>query len=112
MNREIYKIDATEKAPGRLAAEISILLQGKNKADFNPATDMGGVVHIENVNKMKITGAKKEKKVYYSHSGFPGGLKRRLMKNVSMEFVLKHAVLKMLPKNRLQAERIKRLKFI
>ncbi|MFA5133587.1 MAG: 50S ribosomal protein L13 [Patescibacteria group bacterium] len=112
MKREIYKIDATEKAPGRLAAQISMILQGKNKPDFNPSTDMGGIVHIENVGKMKITGAKMEKKEYFRHSGYPGGLKRTLMKDVSSEFILKSAVLRMLPRNRLKAQRIKRLIFI
>lgn len=112
MKRQIYKIDAAGKAPGRLAAEISMLLQGKNKSNWDPATDMGGEVTVENAEKMRITGNKKEKKVYYSHSGYPGGLRKRLMKDVSAEFILKTAVLKMLPRNRTKAERIKRLKFV
>lgn len=89
-----------------------MLLQGKNKANYDPATDMGGKVEISGVNGLKITGAKLEKKMYYSHSGYPGGLRSRQMKDVSPEFIIKHAVSTMLPKNRLQKERMKRIKFV
>jgi large subunit ribosomal protein L13 len=114
MERKKHKIDATDKAPGRIASKIAILLRGKNKPDFEPHKDMGDVVLVENVDKMKITGRKKEQKKYYSHSGYPGGLKETPMGELmekKPEEVLRRAVLGMLPKNKLRAKQIKRLKF-
>lgn len=112
MKRETYKIDATDKAPGRLAANISMLLQGKNKPDWDPAVDSGGIVQVENANAIKITGKKREQKIYYSHSLYPGGLKQKKMKELSGKEIIYKAVYMMLPKNRLRANRIKRLKFV
>lgn len=112
MHREIYKIDAAGQAPGRLAARVSLILQGKNKPDWDPAKDTGGFVHIENAGKIKITGKKSEYYPYYTHSRYPGGLKKKIMKDVSPEFIIRHAILKMLPRNRHRTERIKRVKFV
>ena len=112
MIRETHKLDATDKAPGRLATEISLLLQGKNKVDWSPEKDNGGLVELSNVSKIKITGKKLEDKIYYRYSGYPGGLKKRSMKELTQEEIVKHAVWKMLPKNRLRSKRIKRLKFV
>ena len=112
MNRETHKLDATDQAPGRLATEISKLLQGKNKVDWSPEKDNGGIVEVINVDKIKITGKKLEQYTYYRHSGFPGGLKERKMKELTPEEIVKHAVWKMIPKNRLRTPRIKRLRFI
>lgn len=108
----MHTIDATGKAPGRLAAEISNLLQGKNRTDYVPHWDMGDAVEVENIAKMKITGNKMTDKIYYRHSGYPGGLKQEKLKDVFAKDpgeVLRRAVLRMLPKNRLRNDRMKRL---
>jgi len=114
MKRETYTIDATDKILGRLATRISILLQGKDKPDFEPQKDMGGIVVVKNVSKIKVTGKKAKQKKYYHHSGYLGGLKEKPFKKVFEKDPaepLRRAVLGMLPKNKLQAKRIKRLKF-
>ena len=114
MERETHKINAENKAPGRLASDIAILLRGKNKPTFEPHKDMGDEVVVENVDKMKLTGKKIEHKKYYKHSGYPGGLKEKSMEELmeeEPEEVLKRAVFGMLPKNKLRAKQIKRLKF-
>jgi len=113
MERNTHTIDATNKVLGRLATEIAVLLRGKNKPDFVPYKDMGDFVVVKNVNKIKITGKKMEQKVYYHHSGFLGGLKETPLKKLfkeKPEEVLKKAVFGMLPKNKLRAKTIKRLK--
>ncbi len=114
MERQTHTIDAKGKSPGRLASQISVLLRGKNKPDYEKHRDTGDIVEVENVDKMKLTGKKIEQKKYYRHSGYPGGLKEEdleeLMENKPEE-VLKRAVFGMLPKNKLRAKQIKRLKF-
>ncbi len=113
MKRETHIIDATGKVLGRLATEIAILLRGKHKADFVPYKDMGDFVMIKNINKIKLTGKKMEQKKYYRHSGYLGGLKEIPLEKVfekNPDLVLKKAVFGMLPKNKLRAKMIKRLK--
>lgn len=114
MKREIHTIDATGKVLGRLATEIALLLRGKHKPEFVPYKDMGDFVVVKNVEKIKITGKKIKQKKYYRHSGYLGGLKEipleKLFKEKPEE-VLKRAVYGMLPKNKLRARQIKRLKF-
>ena len=113
MKRETHFIDATGKVLGRLASEVAILLRGKHKLNFNPSKDMGDFVVVQNVDRIKITGKKLEKKKYYRHSGYLGGLKeiplKKLFKEKPAE-VLRKAVYGMLPKNRLREKMIKRLK--
>lgn len=112
IERKTHKIDATGKAPGRLASEIAIMLRGKNKASYQPNVDAGDFVHVSNAKHMKFTGKKLEQKKYYHHSGYPGGLKEKKMKEVfenNPGEVLKKAVYNMLPKNKLRKEMIKRL---
>ncbi len=115
MIRETHTIDATDKSVGRLATQVVALLRGKNKCDFAPHKDMGDIVVIKNMNKVKFTGKKFEQKKYMRHSGYLGGLKemplKKLFKKDSGE-ILKKAVFGMLPKNRLRANMLKRLKFI
>ena len=114
MERKIHIIDAKGKVLGRLASQIAILLRGKHKRDFDPSKDMGDVVIVKNVDKMKFTGKKLKKKKYYWHSGYPGGLKERTLEEMfkkDPKWVLREAVLGMLPKNRLRKKMIKRLKF-
>lgn len=114
MTRKTHVIDAKDKVLGRLASEIAILLRGKHKSDFIPNKDMGDFVVVKNVEKMKITGKKIEKKKYIYHTGYLGGLKEIPLKKILKENpkkVLKKAVFGMLPKNKLRAKQIKRLKF-
>jgi large subunit ribosomal protein L13 len=114
MKRETHTIDAAGKVLGRLASEIAILLMGKHKPNYDPSKDMGDVVIVKNVEKIKITGKKLEKEKYYRHSGYLGGLKEIPIKKIFQEkpeFLLKKAVYGMLPKNRLRKKMIKRLKF-
>ena len=114
MKRQTYKIDAAGKVLGRLASEIAILLRGKQRPDFVNYQDMGDFVVISNVDKVKISGKKIEKKKYFHHTGYLGSLKeiplRRILKENPAN-VLKKAVFGMLPKNKLRSRQIKRLKF-
>jgi len=113
IQRKTHTIDAAGKVLGRLAVEIAILLRGKHKPDFVPYKDMGDFIKVKNVDKIRLTGKKTEKKIYYHHTGYLGSLKevpfKKLFKKDPSQ-VLKKAVLGMLPKNKLRAEQIKRLK--
>ncbi len=112
MNEEI--IDAKNQALGRLAVQIALKLQGKGSPSYAPNKIGGNKIVVLNVNLIKLTGRKAAQKVYYRHSGQLGHLKKMSYADVFAkrpEWVLKHAVLGMLPKNRLRAERIKLLKF-
>ena len=112
--RETHIIDATGKVLGRLAAEIAVLLRGKHKPDFLPYKDMGDFVVVKNIEKIRVTGKKMEKKKYYRHSGYLGGLKEISFKKLferDPPAVLRKAVLGMLPRNKLRAKQIQRLKF-
>jgi large subunit ribosomal protein L13 len=114
MKRQTQTIDATNKVLGRLATEIAVLLRGKHRPDFQPNQDRGDIVVVKNVDKIKLSGRKLEQKKYYRHSGYMGGLKETPLKKVfdkSPAEVLKRTVFGMLPKNKLRAEQIKRLKF-
>lgn len=114
MKRETHTIDATGKVLGRLATQIAVILRGKDKVDFEPYKDIGDFVVVKNVEKLKFTGKKLEQKKYYHHSGYIGHLKETPLKTLLEQNppeVLRKAVLGMLPKNKLRAEMIKRLKF-
>lgn len=114
MERNTHIIDATGKVLGRLASKIAILLRGKHKPHFVPYKDMGDFVIVKNVEKIKITGKKMEQKKYFRHSGYPGGAKEVSLKVLFQKNpgeVLRKAVFGMLPKNKLRAKQIKRLKF-
>ena len=114
MERKTHTIDAAGRILGRLASEIAVLLRGKDKTDFAPYKDIGDIIIVKNVDKLKFTGKKMEQKKYYRHSGYPGGLKEvslgKLFEKNSAE-VFKKAVWGMLPKSKLRAKMIKRLKF-
>lgn len=113
MKREIHTIDAEGKVLGRLASQIAVLLRGKQNPDFEPQRDAGGTVLVKNVGKMVLTGKKLEQKKYFRHTGYLGGLKETPLKEVFKKNpgqVLKKAVWGMLPKNKLRARQIKRLK--
>jgi len=114
MEHKIHTIDAKDEILGRLASRVATLLSGKHKPDFVRYKDMGDTVVIENVNQVKISGKKIAKKQYYHHTGYIGKLKAKPLKILLKENpaeVLKKAVWGMLPKNKLRAKMIKRLKF-
>lgn len=114
IKREKHIIDADGVVLGKLGVQVTNLLRGKGKPDFYRHKDMGDFVTIKNVEKMKFTGKKFKQKIYYRHTGYLGGLKKPTLENVfdkSPSEVLRKAVMGMLPKNKLRAIQIKRLKF-
>jgi len=113
MERKTYTIDATGRILGRLAAEITILLRGKNKPEFVPYKDVGDFVAVKNAGKMKFTGKKLEQKKYFRHSEYLGGVKEIPLKKLFAENpaeVLRKAVYGMLPRNKLRAKMMRKLK--
>jgi large subunit ribosomal protein L13 len=113
MERKNHIIDASNQILGRLAVKVATLLRGKNKPSFLPYKDEGDFVIINNVDKLKVTGKKLEQKMYYSFSGYIGSLKGTPLKKMMAEKpakVLRTAVFGMLPKNKLRAKMMKRLK--
>lgn len=112
LSRDIHTVDASGKTPGRLATEIVRVLIGKNKADYAPHQDAGDHVQVLNAGKMRITGNKIAQKKYYRHSTFAQGLRTTGMKELWSKNpgeILRKAVSRMLPKNKLRSERLKRL---
>lgn len=107
--RKTHTIDATGQVPGRLGTQIARLLMGKHKTTYEPHTDCGDMVVVENIAGLVISKKKLTDKVYYQHSLYPGGMKRKQAKDLTQAEVLRRSVKKMLPKNRLQAKMIKRL---
>ena len=111
-----YILDAKNKKLGRLASEIAVILQGKKNPDYNPKDLGADRVIVKNIGAIEVSGQKKAKqKVYYHQTaGYLGHLRKRTYREVFAKNptrVLRMAVLRMLPKNRLQAKRIKRLIF-
>jgi large subunit ribosomal protein L13 len=108
-----FVVDATDQVLGRLATKVARMLIGKDKPSFTPYLDSGDHVVVINADKVRMTGNKVEQKIYYSHSGYPGGLKevpaKRLRANKS-DWMIREAVLGMLPKNKLRARRAKKLR--
>jgi large subunit ribosomal protein L13 len=109
-----YVIDAEGKVLGRLASEIAQILRGKHKPTFTPHMPCGDYVIVINVDKIAVTGRRMDQKVYYRHSGYPGGLKRTTLRQVLEgkypERALVHAVRGMVMHNRLGAELMSHLK--
>ena len=113
IEREWWVIDAADKALGRLAAQVANLLMGKHKPIYAPHIDTGDYVVVINAAKVKVTGKKAEQKIYYRHSGYPGGLKSPRFKEVFSRKparVVELAVKGMLPNNRLGRTMFKKLK--
>src|SRR3984893_3932802 len=108
-----FVIDATNQVLGRLATQVARMLIGKDKPSFTPYLDSGDHVVVINADKVRMTGNKVEQKIYYSHSAYPGGLKevpaKRLRESKS-DWMIREAVLGMLPKNKLRARRAKKLR--
>ena len=113
VKRDWYVVDAQDAVLGRLATQVANILRGKNKAVYTPSVDTGDFVVVVNADKIALTGRKLADKVYYSHSGFPGGLKEitagKLIEKNSTELI-KKAVKGMLPKNKLSRHMLKKLK--
>lgn len=112
-NRKKIELDATNQAPGRLAAKMATILIGKHKPGYVPHIDSGDKVVIFNPDKIKFTGKKLDQKIYRHHTLYPGGLKEipaKKMMEKPTEVIL-HAVIKMLPKNKLRDNRMKRISF-
>ena len=113
IQRQWHVIDASGKVLGKLATQAASLLMGKHKPIFSPNLDTGDFVVIINADKVRFSGNKAEQKLYYRHSGYPGGLKSvslEKMLQTDPTRVVEHAVKGMLPPNRLRAERMKKLK--
>jgi len=113
IERDWYLVDAEDRVLGRLASRVASILRGKEKPIFTPHMDTGDFVVVINAPKVKLTGRKLREKIYYSHSGYPGGLKataaKDLLEKKPEELILK-AVKGMLPKNRLGRMQLKKLK--
>jgi large subunit ribosomal protein L13 len=106
-------VDANGKTLGRLAAQVAMVLRGKNQPTYTPHVDMGNRVVVINAEKVVVTGKKYDQERYYHHSGYPGGLKERTLKEMMQhkpEQVIHHAVRGMLPQNRLGRKLSKKLK--
>ncbi|MCL4520332.1 MAG: 50S ribosomal protein L13 [Firmicutes bacterium] len=113
VQRSWYVIDAEGRPLGRVATEAARLLRGKHKPIFTPHIDTGDHVIIINAAKVVLTGHKLDQKIYYHHSGYPGGLKRTIYRRLMEKrptFVMEKAVRGMLPKNRLGRAMFKKLK--
>jgi len=108
-----YLLDAEGKTLGRLATQIADLLRGKGKPQYTPHIDTGDFVVVGNAERIHVTGNKLEQKLYYRHSGYPGGLRVRTLEEQLArrpEEVIRKAVKGMLPKNKLAARQIVKLK--
>jgi large subunit ribosomal protein L13 len=111
--RAWHVVDAEGLPLGRLASEIAQVLRGKHKPQYAPHLDMGDYVVVINADKVAVTSSKSERKIYYRHSGFPGGLKEESFSSLidrRPEQVVERAVKGMLPKNRLGRQMLKKLK--
>ena len=113
ITRQWHVIDATDVVLGRLASHVAVLLRGKHKPIFAPHVDTGDFVIVVNAEKIQVTGNKLDQKRYYRHSGYPGGLRSRTLREQldrRPTEVLRVAVKGMLPKNRLARQQITKLK--
>jgi large subunit ribosomal protein L13 len=113
VQRDWYVIDATDKILGRMASRIAMILQGKTKPIYTPHVDTGDFVIVTNAEKIKLTGNKMKEKVYYTHSGYPGGFKEIPIKKWMEKHpdrIVNLAVKRMLPKTKLGRAMLKKLK--
>jgi large subunit ribosomal protein L13 len=111
--RDWLVVDATGQTLGRLASRIANTLRGKDKPEYTPHVDVGDFVIVVNAEKVSVTGKKREEKLYYRHSGYPGGLRHRTLGDMlerRPEEVIRLAVKGMLPRNRLGRAQLRKLK--
>ncbi len=109
------ELDAKDKILGRLATQVAFYLQGKHLPDYEPYKDTEQFVVVRNVISIKVTGKKETQKMYYRHSGYPGGLRSRSYKEQfdrDPREIIRKAVYGMLPGNRLRSKRMNRLEII
>ncbi len=113
VKHEWFVIDATDKVLGRVASEVALRLRGKHKAIYTPHVDTGDFIVIVNADKIRVTGTKANDKVYYRHSGFPGGIYATKFKDMQAKHpgrAIEKAVKGMLPKNSLGRGMLSKLK--
>ena len=113
VDRKWYVVDAANIPLGRVASQVAAVLRGKNKTIYTPHEDTGDYVIVINTDKMVLTGNKLNDKKYYHHSGYPGGIKEEIYKDImakKSDFALERAVKGMLPKNSLGKQMFKKLK--
>lgn len=113
IERKWYVVDAADQPLGRVASEVAKVLRGKHKPTFTPFIDTGDFVIVVNADKVKLTGRKWEKKIYYHHSLYPGGLKQTTydkLRAKDPELVVEKAIKGMLPKNALGRDMYRKLK--
>jgi large subunit ribosomal protein L13 len=111
--RSWYVVDAEGKTLGRMATQIANVLRGKRKPTYTPHVDVGDFVIVVNAEKVAVTGDKREKKLYWRHSGYPGGIRSRTLGDLlekRPEEVIRRAVKGMLPRNRLARQQLRKLK--
>ena len=112
VDRKWYVIDATDVVLGRLSTKVATILRGKNKATYTPHIDCGDYVIIVNAEKVKLTGNKLDKKLYYNHSGYQGGLRTRTAKEMIERYpveMIERSIKGMLPNGRLGRAMYKKL---
>ncbi|MFP6796105.1 MAG: 50S ribosomal protein L13 [Pseudomonadales bacterium] len=108
-----FVVDAAGQTLGRLASEIARRLRGKHKVEYTPHVDTGDYIIVVNAEKIRVSGNKETKKIYYRHSGYPGGIKSTTIKNMreaKPEEILERAVKGMLPRNPLGRAVFRKLK--
>ena len=113
IERSWYVVDASGQTLGRLASEVAQVIRGKHKPIYSPSIDVGDYVIVVNAEKIHVTGWKLDQKMYYRHSGYPGGIKEMTLGRMLEEHptrVIELAVKGMLPKNKLGRKMIKKLK--
>ena len=113
LNKGWLLVDASDKTLGRFSTNIAKILMGKHKPEYTPHNDVGDYVVVINAEKIKITGNKNEQKMYYRHTGYPGGIKSQNFNDLIASYpdrIITSAVKGMLPKNKLSNSVIKKLK--
>lgn len=113
VERQWHVVDASDETLGRLASRVAILLMGKHKPIYAPHLDTGDYVIVVNAAKVRVTGKKAKQKMYYRHTGYPGGIKSTTLGNMLAAHptrVIEHAIKGMLPRNRLGRAMYRKLK--
>jgi len=113
ITRKWFVVDADGKTLGRLASAIAQILRGKHKPTYSPHLDVGDYVVVVNAERIAVTGRKMDQKMYYRHTGYPGGIRESNLRDLLARhptYAVKYAVRGMLPKNRLGRKMIKKLK--
>lgn len=113
VNRKWFIVDASKAPVGRISTQVAQLLLGKGKAEFTPHVDSGDFVVVVNADQAQFSGQKETDKVYYRHTGYPGGIKQRTVaeqRDIDATKLIEKAVYGMLPDNKLRDGRMKRLK--